>query len=200
MRKLNRDKPLTDPKIHITIFQGDNIINETVPADSSGRFILGNIDITGDARLVASAVDRNGNPNGLLLLDSMKYVPAEISGYKPAPGVVKKEEALEVVKDNAIKEMETKLEQEHKIKESIKKKYRLTDTIPINEVTITAPKQKDLQVAKIESVRSLYGGEPDNEIIVTPILETVPAAPVLLIGTVSGVMVQGTWSYRWLLD
>jgi hypothetical protein len=180
LRKINRDKPLTDHKINITIYQADNIINEIVPADSSGRFYLGNIDIAGDARLVASAVDRKGNPNGLLLLDLMKYIPAEISGYIPAPGVVKKEEALEVVKDYEIKEMETKLEQKYKIKESIKKKYRLTDTIPIAEVTITEQKPRDIQEEKVESVRWMYG-EPDNEVIVTPEKENL-SIPELLSG------------------
>ena len=182
---------MTDAKIHITIYQADNIINETVPADSSGRFYLGNIDISGDARLVASAVDRNGNPNGLLLLDSMNYIPAEISGYLPASGVVKKEDALTLIQEDSVKEKEFIMAQEYEIRESVRKKYRLTDTIPIGEVKITAPKPKDIQVAKIESVRSLYGGEPDAEIIVTPQLETVPAAPMLLMGTVAGVRVTG---------
>ncbi len=40
LRKINRDKPLIDPKINLTIFQEDKIINEIVPADLSGRFYL----------------------------------------------------------------------------------------------------------------------------------------------------------------
>ena len=195
LRKLSRDKPLSDPKIHITIFQGDNIISETVPADPTGRFYLDNIEITGDARLVASAVDRNGYPNGLLLLDSMKYKPAEISGYLPASTVVKKEEILTLIRDDEIKERETKLAQEYEIKETIRKKYKLSDTIEIGEVIITAQKPRDIQVAKIESVRSVYGGEPDNEVIVTPQMENLPAAPELLMGTVAGVIVTQKIGY-----
>ena len=126
LRKISRDKPLSDPKIHITIFQGDNIINETVPADSSGRYYLGDIDIEGDGRLVASAVDRKGYPNGLLLLDSMKYKPAEISRFSPASIVVKKEEEYTLMRDDEVKEKETMLEQEYNIKESIRKKYKLS--------------------------------------------------------------------------
>ena len=183
LRKISRDKPFIDPKINLTIFQEDKIINEIVPADLSGRFYLKNIDITGDARLVASASDRKGYPNGLLLLDSMNYMPAEISGYLPASTVVKKEEILTVIRDAEIKERETKLVQEYDIKETIRKKYKLSDTIEIGEVTITAQKPRDIQVAKIESIRSVYGGKPDNEVIVTPQMENLPAAPELLMGT-----------------
>lgn len=189
LRKISKDKPLTDPKIHITIFQGDNIINETVPADSTGRFYLGNIDISGDARLVASAVDRNDNPNGLLFLDPMNYMPAKMSGYLPASEVVKKEEALTLMQEDAVKEKEFIMAQEYEIRESVRKKYRLTDTIPIGEVTIIEQKPKDIQVARIESIRSVYGGEPDNEIIVTAAMENLDA-PELLMGT-PGVYVTG---------
>jgi hypothetical protein len=121
----------------------------------------------------------------------MNYMPAEISEYSPASTVVKKEEELTLIKDDEIKEKETKLEQEYKIKESIRKKYKLSDIIEIGEVSITAPKPRDIQVAKIESIRSVYGGEPDNEIIVTPLMETVPAAPVLLYGGNCGSLCQG---------
>ncbi len=190
LRKLNRDKPLTDPKIHFTIFQGNNIISETAPANPDGRFNLDNIDITGDARLVVTAVDRNGLPNGLLLLDSMKYKPAEISRFLQALLVVKEKEEYTLMRDDEIKERETVLAREYEINETIRKKYKLSDTIEIGEVTITAQKPRNIQVAKIESVRSVYGGKPDDEVIVTPQMENFSAAPELLMGTVAGVLVR----------
>jgi len=199
LRKINRDKPFIDPKINLTFFQEDKIINEIVPADLSGRFYLKNVDITGDARLVASASDRKGYPNGLLLLDSMNYLPAEISGYLPASTVVKKEEILTVIRDAEIKERETKLVQEYDIKETIRKKYKLSDTIEIGEVLITAQKPRDIQVAKIESVRSVYGGKPDAEVIVTPQMENFRDAPELLMGTVAGVIVTKDWFGKYII-
>lgn len=192
IRKLNRDKPLSGSKIQFTVFQGDNLTSKTVPADSSGRFYLNKIDITGNARLVISAVDKNGSPNGILLLDSMKYVPAKISDYLPSPTVVRKEESLTINKDDEIEAKEKKLAQEYDTKETIRKKYKLSDTIEIGEVVITAPKQRDIQVEKIESVRSMYGGQPDDEVIVTPSMENFSSAPELLLGTVAGVIVTGT--------
>ena len=182
LRRLNRDKPLIDSKIHLTIFQGNNILSETVPVDQSGRYWLDNIDITGDARLIASAVDRKGTPNGLLLLDSIKYEPAEISDYSAASEVVKKEETQTSTRDEEIKRKETVLAKDYQIKEIIRKNYSVSDTIPIGEVIITAQKPKDIQVARIESVRRVYGGKPDNEVIVTPAMENLRAAPELLIG------------------
>ncbi len=189
LRKINRDKPFVDPKIHFTIFQEDNIMSKIVPADHKGRFYLNNVDITGDARLLVTAVDRNGLPNGLLLLDSMNYMTAEISGYLPASTVVKKEEVLTVIREDEIKERETMLAREYEKNETIRKKYKLSDTIEIGEVTITAQKPGDIQVAKIESVRSVYGGKPDDEVIVTPQMENLSAAPELLIGA-AGVFVR----------
>ncbi len=188
LRKINRDRPLTSAKINYTIFQESNIINGTLPVDSSGRFTLDNINITGEARLVLTAVDRNDGPNGLLLLDSAIYIPPVISGYKAAPTVVKKEETLSLAGDDETKERETVLVRDYVLKEAIRKKYKLSDTIEVGEVFITAQRPRDIQVAKIESARWMYG-EPDREIIVTRQMESVPAAPLLLMS--AGVMVTG---------
>lgn len=192
LRKINRDRPLASAKINYTIFQESNIINGTLPVDSSGRFKIDNIKLTGEARLVLTAFDRNNGPDGLLLLDSAIYVPPEISLYKAAPTVVKKEETLVLAGDDETKERETALVREYIQKETILEKYKLSDTIEVGEVFITAHKPVDIKVAKIESVRWMYGGQPDNEIIVTQKMESIPAAPLLL--TAAGVLVTGPLS------
>ncbi len=191
LRRLNTDKPLTDARVNFVIIQGGKIISEKVPVDASGRFSLDNIDITGDAHLVVSGVDKNDRPNGLILLDSVKNIPATVSDYIPAPRVMKKEEALTSVQDEEMKEKESVLSQEYELREVIRKKYKLSDTIGLGEVIIAAQKPRDIQVVKIETIRALYG-EPDNEVIVTPQIEKViHAAPELLMGTVAGVYVTG---------
>jgi hypothetical protein len=98
------------------------------------------------------------------------------------------------MRDDEIKERETVLAREYDIKETIRKKYKLSDTVEIGEVLITAQKPRDIQVAKIESVRSVYGGKPDTEVIVTPQMENLRAAPELLMGT-AGVRVTLIDSY-----
>jgi len=180
LRKINRDKPLIDPKIHFTIFQGDNLISETVPADSSGRFYLDNIDITGDARLIVSAVNKKGFPSGLLLLDSMKYLPPLISDFQSPSPMVNNDDLSTAGRDADINQREARLVNDYEMNEAIRKRYKLLDTIGLGEVTITAEKPKDIQVAKIESVRWMYG-EPDNEVIVTPEKEYL-SVPELLTG------------------
>ncbi|MDX9812820.1 MAG: hypothetical protein RBU28_10555, partial [Bacteroidales bacterium] len=189
LRKINRDRPLASAKINYTIFQESNIINGTLPVDSSGRFKLDSINITGEARLVLTAFDRNDGPNGLLLPDSAIYIPPEISLYKAAPTVVKKEETLALAGDDETKERETALVREYVQKETTREKYKLSDTIEVGEVFITGRKPVDIKVAKIESVRWMYGGQPDNEIIVTQQMESVPSPPLLLIS--AGVRVTG---------
>ena len=162
-----------------------------MPVDASGRFSLNNIDITGDVNLVVSGVDKNERPNGLILLDSVNSIPAAVSDYTPAPRVMKKVDALTLVQDDEMKEKESVLSQEYELREAIRKKYKLSDTIGLGEVIIAAQKPRDIQVVKIETIRAVYG-EPDNEVIVTPQIEKViHAAPELLMGTVAGVYVTG---------
>ncbi|MBN2863521.1 MAG: hypothetical protein JXN62_10190, partial [Bacteroidales bacterium] len=191
LRKLNNDKPLVDSKANFMIIQGDKTLSEIVPADNTGRFMLENIDITGEASLIVSAVDRTDRPNGMIILDPVEYIPEKITDYISAPGVTKKEEFLQPIQADAMKEKEEVLVQEFEIREAIRKQYKLSDTIELREIIIAAQKPKDLQVARIESVRSIYG-EPDGEVVVTSQLEkSIHAAPELLMGTVAGVYVTG---------
>lgn len=191
LRKINTGKPLIDSEVNFMIFHGEKILSKIVPVDASGRFFLGNIEITGDANLVVSAVDRNNRPNGLIILDSTNYAPAKVSEYIPASGVVKKEKALTMIQEDEIKEKESILSQEYEMKETIRKKYKLSDTIGLGEVIIAAQKPRDIQAAKIESIRKIYGNEPDHELIVTKVMENLRAAPELLMGTIAGVFVTG---------
>jgi len=92
------------------------------------------------------------------------------------------------VTDDKDQEKEARLKQNYEARELIRKQYRLSDTIEIGEVVVTAQKEPDMQTLKVESVRMWYG-KPDNELIVTREMETLPEAPLLLMGTVAGVTV-----------
>jgi hypothetical protein len=65
------------------------------------------------------------------------------------------------------------------IKTSLKKKYRLTDTINIGEVTIIA-RRKDLPVSAAARTRLYLYGEPDKELVITPDLEKYGTVTQLL--------------------
>ena len=80
LRKLNVNKPLADSRVNIGIFDRKGSLITATETDSSGRFRLDDIDLTGEATLVVTAVNEKGNPqNCMVLLDSLKYVPAEVS-------------------------------------------------------------------------------------------------------------------------
>lgn len=56
------------------------------------------------------------------------------------------------------------------IKTLLKKKYRITDTINVGEVTIIA-RRKDLPTSAAARTRRYLYGEPDKELLITPDLE-----------------------------
>jgi hypothetical protein len=177
LRKINVDQPLEASMVNIGIFDNKSSLVRIIPVDSSGRFRLARIDLTGEGRLIVSAIGKKGHLQGLVLLDSLKYIPAEVSDSMPRLKVLPEEDV-------------TTFEQEFEIKEAIRKKYKLSDTINLGEVTVTAKKTRTFQEAHIESVRVLYG-KPDNEVVLTPQLASSKNVFEVLNGRVPGVHIEG---------
>jgi TonB-dependent SusC/RagA subfamily outer membrane receptor len=177
LRKLSVNKPLVASKVSIGIIENEGSLFTTTPVDSFGRFRLDGIDLTGEATLIVNAISKKGNPQGIVLLDSLKYDPAEISDNLPQQVVL--------LQDNV-----TQFKQEYEIKEAIAKKYKLSDTISLGEVTIIAKKPKDFQTIKVENTRKLYG-KPDNEVIITSKFLGYQNVFEVLKGRVAGVQVTG---------
>jgi hypothetical protein len=175
--KLFAKKPLENARVNIGIFKNSNNIITIVPADSSGKFSLTGIDFTGDARLIASAIGNKDHLQGRLFLDSLKYNPAGVSDSISPRVVLFKNDLID-------------LKQEYEIKNAIRKKYKLSDTINLGEVNIIAKKQEDFQTTRIKSSRLLYE-TPDDEVIITPQLESYASIIELLRGRVAGVKVEG---------
>jgi hypothetical protein len=183
LRKLNVNKPLTNSRVNIGIFERKGSFITTTEADSSGRFRIDDIDLTGEASLVVTAVNEKGNPqNCMVLLDSLNYKPAEISDNF-SPVVSLQEKSV------------TKYRQDYEIKETVRKKYRLSDTISLGEVSIIARKKVDFQAQKVENIRMLYN-KPDNEVIVTAKYSGYKNVFEVLKGRTSGVIVTGDGPYR----
>ena len=183
IRKLNVNKPLADARVNIGIFDLKGSIITSTEADSSGRFRLDDINLTGKASLVVTAVNEKGNPqNCLILLDSLKYKSAEITDNFPRIILFPGEKVTTYI-------------QEYEIKEAIRKKYKLSDTINIGEVTIIAKKSKDIQTIKVENTRILYG-KPDNEVIVTTKFLGYQNVFEVLAGRVPGVKIISSLDAR----
>jgi hypothetical protein len=177
LTKLYAKKPLEDSRVNIGIFGSSNNFMTIVQADSSGRFRLEGINLTGEARLIASSIGNKNHLQGKLFLDSLKYKPAGIS------------DSL-LPKIELLKEDLAEMKQQYEIKSAIRKKYKLSDTINLGEITIIAKKPQDLKTIRVENSRTLYK-IPDKEIIITPQLEIYPNVIELLRGRVAGVQVSG---------
>jgi hypothetical protein len=175
-RRILSTKPYKGAKINIGIF-GDNAFSFlSAEPDSTGRFGVNGIDITGIARAVVSVSDKNDQFSGLLIIDSLFYKPAAIevnvSHYQ-----------------SFLLGKYSELKQEAIVKNSIRKKYKLSDTIDIEEVFVTARKRE--QSENVHVSRSSYI-KPDQELIVTPDMETRPDISALIAGRIPGVEVSGT--------
>jgi hypothetical protein len=177
LRKYNVNKPLEVSMVSIGIIENENSLITTTTVDSSGRFRLEGINLPGEATLIVSAISKKGNPQGLVLLDSLKYTPEKVFDNLPLQMILPEENVAT-------------FKQVYEIKETIKRKYRLSDTISLGEVSIIAKKTKDFQTIKVENSRIQYG-KPDNEVIITPQFAAYQNAFEVLKGRVAGVIIAG---------
>ena len=155
--KENKNKSIVDSRVSIAIFGTRSNLIKTVPVDSIGRFKLSDIDLTGQATLIATGISKKDHPEGELTLDSVTYNPADVSDNIPA---------ISILAESNL----SKLKSYYTINETIKKKYKLTDTISIGEVNIISELHKDPQTVKVESSRLKYV-KPDDELIITEPME-----------------------------
>lgn len=172
------DKAIKDSRVSIGIFGSKSSFLTTVPVDSSGRFSLSGIDFTGEARLIVTGIGKKDRLQGELYLDSVFYISPKVSDSLSPVSILieKKWRSLQTYYEN---------------NETLKKKYKLSDTINLRDVNIIAERYKDPQTVKIESSRQKYV-HPDAEVIITPQLQSYPYVGDILRGHVAGVVVTGT--------
>jgi hypothetical protein len=172
VRKKFADKPLIKSMVNIAIFKTGKPLIGFVPMDSSGKFCVKGVDLTGNAKVVASVTDEKDNLKGWILLDSIKYSPAIVmSGIhetRYAGNDVQNEDINQELNENNLnnKSLHTFI-QYAEIKKSIQKKYKLSDTITPGEVNIIATRHDEPESARARSRRYLMG-TPDIELVITP--------------------------------
>lgn len=177
LKNFNKNKTTEGSRISVGIFGSKSTFFTTLPVDSTGRFNLSGIDLTGEARLIVSGIDQKERMNGLLILDSLKYNPAEVS------------DSLSFV-SMLTESKNTELKSYYIVSKEILKKYKLSDTIRIGEVNIISKRHKDPQTIKIEQSRSKYL-KPESEVIVTEQMVGYGNMLQLLKGKVPGLLVLG---------
>lgn len=179
LRRNYFNKPVEGSRVSVGIFGRNRAFLTSVPVDSTGRFRLSGIDITDTARLIVTGIGKKDRLKGLIILDSTTYKPAKI------PEIIS---SILILPENNLEKLRTYYE----IKEAIKKKYKLSDTISLGEVKIISELPKDPQITKVENSRSYYG-KPDNEIIITEQMLNYSDVPSLMRGKVPGVEVSGSY-------
>ena len=176
-------KTIEDSRVSIGIFESNNSAVTTIPVDSSGRFLLSGIDVTGEARIIVTGINNKDRMKGVIKIDSAIYTPPDVtSSFSP----------LLPLPENKLTELKTWYE----INEAIRMKYKLSDTILLGQVNIVSERRKDPQTLKIESSRSMYG-TPDKELIITEQMQSYPYLIEVLRGRIPGMEVTGYYpDYR----
>lgn len=171
LRKILNDTPIKNADVTIGIFQEGKPFIGVVKSDSSGKFYLNNIDVTGIRKLVASISSEKEAPRGWLILDSSKYLPPIVRNTNIKTGLSK----LKIdtpAEDTTVKSGLKTFIQYSEIKYSTQKKYKLSDTVSPGEVSIVARRTDAPDSPRARSVQYLMG-QPDKEFVITPQIQKV---------------------------
>ena len=176
--KLFGNSPLEGVKINMGLFGEGNNQFLTAETDPGGEFRFDKLDFTGNANMFLSSTGKNERDLGRIFVDSMFYDPPEIPALPELPT----EKILTRTSYSTLK-------QEAVIKLDIRKKYKLSDTIDIGEVIITADRPETQQEVQVRESRRVYG-EPDKEFIVPPAMDNFAGDVFdMIAGRISGVQV-----------
>jgi MG2 domain len=172
VRKKFADAPLKNPSVNIGLFGTGKPLFRIVPADSTGRFCLTGLDLTGDKRMIASVTGENDKLKGQILLDSIGFIPPKLKGIATAVMSPRSKDKFmpdgQFSGDNQLQEKNIhKYIQYVEYKESIRKKYKLSDTIPMGEIKVVA-RRVDAPESASDRNRRYLMGFPDKELVVTP--------------------------------
>lgn len=178
LRKALLDIPVSNQEISLIAFQENSNSVISTRTDSSGRFRFEIENLSGNSRMVFSAINKRGNPAGELLLDSLQNFAPVNRTNMVRPLILQFEDES--------KETPGRKENDE-IVNNLKMRYALSDTIMIGEVQITAAKKSSPQELRITGIRDKYG-TPDDEVVVTPALRNAFGIKELLTGKVAGLM------------
>ena len=175
VRKKFTDKALINSMVNIAIFKTGKPLIGIVPVDSAGKFSLKGVDLTGNAKVIASVTGEKDNLQGWLLLDSVKYSPAIVkTGISLRTSAKNNDQNTnddQTLTENQItkKSLHTFI-QYAETRNSVQKKYKLSDTITPGEVNIIATRQDKPESPRAQARRYLRG-TPDIELVITKDLQ-----------------------------
>lgn len=178
VRRIVNSKPVEGAKINLGLFSEKTSQFLSTETDKQGVFRFEGLDIYGRTEAFISSTGKFDRMAGRIVVDSTTYLYPDMETLREDSVEVKTEEK---------KIPEYKLEATYKLE--LKKKYKLSDTINIGEVIITATKIETPQEVKIRESRRIYA-TPDKELII-PITSENYAGDVFnyLSGRISGVQI-----------
>lgn len=170
VRKKFADQPVENAIVNFMFLGKDKPFTGFTAVDPSGKFVLDRLDLKGELQFIASLTDENDRLKGWLVIDSTTWNPAEINLSKYS--VKLPSELTGILPDTlpaegkkpAVKDLEEFI-QYGEYKESVKRKYRLSDTIALGEVKISARKIDEPESAK-DRARHYLRAIPDKELII----------------------------------
>lgn len=153
VKKTINNNLIEDAKINLGLFSANSNEFLNTSTDKEGRFSFNGLNIFGKARAFISSTDENDNSIGKISVNPIKFEPPDIGNVIIDPNIYKltsRNYSLYV--------------QEASIKLNNLNKYKLSDTLNLGEVFITARKQETLQETRVKESRKIYS-TPDKELI-----------------------------------
>lgn len=155
VKKIANNKPVEGAKVSLGLFSNYSKEFLSANTDTEGSFRFEDLIITGLTEATLSSTDKYDKAQGRISVDPVKYEPPAIE---------------EINADTIELSLNTKdysyLQQEATFRLNNLKKYKLSDTLNIGEVTITAKRTETAQEVRVKESRRVYS-TPDKELKVS---------------------------------
>jgi hypothetical protein len=186
------DKPIANANIYLAVFGKDGTSYKFTRTDSAGKYYFEGLDILGIQNILIYASNKNDLGVGILSLDSISKEPAPLNfDYFPGPEISDAKILKDIYANNfpEIPDYEeiSKFREETKRKDDVLKKYHITDTILLNNVSINAR----MPVKENADGHFRAYGVPDFSLKVTDKMTSYPNAIQTIQGRVSGFYITG---------
>jgi len=186
VRKLSDDLPVRDAVINAMLRKDKSQLLMTAFADSSGNFSFEELDFSGSARLTATALSGE-NASGKLLIDTVIYTSINTDQTLSRASRLRGQVLVS-------SEVDKNAENEFIIRKNISKKFLLSDTILLGEVTIVGRKKRESEgapsIQPAYVVQKVAVGIPDAVVKVTSADERYSSFRDIIRRGVSGVRVE----------
>ena len=172
------NKPIVGAKINLGLFSEKTSWFLSTETGRDGLYRFDELDIYGRTEAFISSVGKLEKMAGRISVDTIIYKPPEAE-------VLEQDSAEQGLEEKQIPQYRV----EARYRLDLKKKYKLSDTISIGEVSITATKIETPREVKVRESRRIYT-VPDKELIVQPAQENFSGDVFsYLFGRIPGVQV-----------